>query len=302
MKYSYYLLICMGILSLTLVGCTKKGPSVAQLADTRIAETATAASPTPLPTNTFTVTATPTHTPTNTSTVTQTPTETSTITPTPTKTTRPTHTATITNTPKPTNTFTPTKTPGPFTFKDDFSTRNLGAWPRCVSDCEWKDEKLYVGPFSDANHFHEIICEACDGFKFYRMAADMAFVEGQVDRTFGFVIAENYDFMVYFGISPWQFANVSKWDNSIGDWIELISQRQMWNTMVKPSYATNHLEVLVQPGSGGSNADYIFKINGKTAYVINNQPIRVSQVGLGIGWQAMGVWYDNFEFEEIEVK
>ncbi len=134
------------------------------------------------------------------------------------------------------------------------------------------------------------------------MSADMTFVEGQVDRYFGFVSAENRDFTIFFGISPWQFAIVTKWDNSLRNWTDLISQSQMWNGMVKPSYATNHLEAIVQPNADGSSADYIFKINGKTAYVINKQPARISQVGFAIGWQAMGVWYDNFEFEEIEVK
>ncbi len=292
-----FIVIILGVSS-----CAPKGPSAAQLADTRIAETVAAASPTPLPTNTATVTDTPTLTPTYTPTITLTPTMTPTDTPTPTPTKRPTHTPTATNTPKPTNTFTPTRTPGPFTFKDDFTKEDLSAWPKCIFDCEWKDGKLYVGPFSDPSSFHDIPCEACGEYPYYRMSADMAFVEGQVDRFFGFITADNSDFSIFYGISPYQAALITKWDYSLRDWVDLISPGQMWNSLVKASYATNHLEAIVRPGQGGAGADYIFKINGKNAYIFNGQPIKTSKVGLGIAWQAMGVWYDNFEFEEIEVK
>ncbi len=172
----------------------------------------------------------------------------------------------------------------------------------CLFDCEWKDGKLYVGPFTDPNSFHQIYCDGCGKYKFYRMSADMAFVTGQVDRHFGFITADNNDFAIFFGISPWQHAVVLKWDYSIRDWIELISRAKMWTHLINASYGTNHLEAIVQPRPDGTSADYIFKINGKVAYRIDSQPVKASEVGLGIDWQAMGVWFDNFEFEEIEVK
>jgi len=299
MRHRPSLLAIVLILLFGLASC-KKGPSAEELASTHAAETAAAASPTPLPTDTPTVTATPTDTatPTSTHTPTQTPTVTATATPTDT----PTNTPTATKTPTPTKTFTPTKTPGPFTFKDDFSSRNLDAWPMCIFNCEWKDGKLYMGPYSDDNDFHEVLCEACGRYKYYRMSVDTTFVEGYADRPWGLTIAANNSFSVFFGISPFQFAVVSKWDYSVGEWIDLISSRQQWTTLINPSYGNNHLEVIISPNQAGTGADYTIKINGKNAYVIPSQQARASQVGFAIGWQSMGVWYDNFEFEEIEEK
>ena len=161
---------------------------------------------------------------------------------------------------------------------------------------------MYIGPFSDPTNFHQVMCEGCEQFKYYRISVDTAFVDGYADRFWGFLLAENEDFSVFFGISPFQAALVTKWDYSVGDWVDLISQGQMWKSIINPSYGTNHLEVFVEPAGSGTGVDYTIKINGKNAYVITSQPVKTSQVGFAIGWQAMGVWYDNFEFEEIEVK
>jgi hypothetical protein len=300
MKRYLSMIFCGLGLLIALTACGEKGPNAEQLAETRIAETAAAASPTPLPTDTPTITVTPTDTATPTST--STPTQTPTVTATPTPTDTPTDTATVTKTPTPTKTFTPTKTPGPFTFKDDFSSKNLDAWPMCIFNCEWKDGKLYMGPFSDDNDFHQVLCEACGRYKYYRIAVDTTFVEGFADRWWGLIAAENTTFSLFFGISPFQFAIVTKWEYTNRKWVDLISQRQSWNALVNPSYGTNHLEMIISPDQAGTGVDYLVKINGKTAYVIPSQPARASQVGFAISWQSMGVWFDNFEFEEIETK
>jgi hypothetical protein len=159
-----------------------------------------------------------------------------------------------------------------------------------------------MGPYSDDNDFHEVHCEACGKYKYYRIAVDTTFVEGYADRWWGLIAADNTTFAVFVGISPFQIAVVSKWSYSARNWTDLISFRDSWNSLINPSYGTNHLEVIISPDQAGTGADYLIKINGKNAYVIASQPARPSQIGLAVSWQSMGVWFDNFEFEEIETK
>ena len=285
------------LMVLVVAGC-KTGPSAEELAETHAAQTATAASPTPMPTHTPTITLTSTPTPTPTST--NTPTRTATVTATPTDTLTPTLTPTSTQTRLPTRTSTSTATPGPFSFKDDFSRANLLAWPDCAIDCRWKDGRLYMGPYDDPAYFYELFCEACGEAKYYRMSFDAGFIEGQVDRFFGMVAAENRDYMVYFGISPYQYFHVGKYDEQLNDWV--LSTRPSFSSAIKGTYGTNHLEVIVQPDDSGGSVNFTFKINGKNVYTLYDLPAVSSKVGFAISWQAMGVWFDNFEYEEIEVK
>ena len=129
---------------------------------------------------------TDTPTPTTTSTATVTPT--ATLTPTPTWTLRPTNTPTV------------TLTPGPFSFFDSFASRSEG-WEFCEA-CMWRDGTLIMGPYDPSSYFHVNRCWGCGAYTFYRVAVDVTFIDGEVDRTFGFVFGENEDAAYYMGISP----------------------------------------------------------------------------------------------------
>ena len=265
------------------MGCLGKGQTQ-QAEPTEEATSTRAPSATPEPTNTPVP-------PTNTPEPTATPLPTDTPTPIPTD----------TPTPVPTDTPTVTATPGPVVFTDDFSTQIVGAWGEC-SGCEWKDGKLYMGPFEpSANDMHEIVCEACGEATYYRFSVDATFVEGQVDRFFGVLMGWSEDYYIYAGVSPWQASIIEKLDYAKDLWSK-ISPGDVWDNNVKASYGTNRIEVIAQLSTVAGKVDYYLKINKGTSYVLYTQPAAMSKVGLVIGWHSVGAWFDNFAYEEIEVK
>lgn len=297
------LLISFSIMG--LFSCTPKGPSVDELVQTKMLQTRQAASPTPLPTKapTVTTTATPTPIPTDTSTASPTPTPIPTSTATPTITSTPTETLTPTPPPTPTDTSTPTATPGPLTFHDDFSQKIAGAWSDCKG-CEWKDGKLYMGPYEpsgDSDQYHYIICEACGKAKFYRVSVDATFVSGYADRLFGLMttFTDDGSFMEM-GISTFQFCFIGYHNHVTGEWFLWNPVvKQILNKMVNPGYLTNHLEVIAKPSQGGGS-DYYINLNGRTSFLIYSKPAVNAKVGLILDFHNISIAYDNFEYEEIE--
>ncbi len=272
------------ILLVFLVSCAR-GPSPEELAATNVAETKAAASPTPAPTNTATVTMTPTAT------ATATPTET----PTPTRTVTPTQTR------QPSRTPTATATPGPFTFMDDFSTKT-NAWMGC-EDCKWQDGQLLMGPYppdDSGGNLHLAICEQCTQMTYYRMAVDVTFTEGYSDRGAGLLVALNDDFVLEVEIAPGvQVCPFFKYDFNKSLW-DILNRNSAYPCNIQPGWATNHVEVTVQPAAKAGTADYYLNVNGSNVFVLFAHAVKRSQVGLVMGWHSMGVAFDNFEFEEIE--
>jgi hypothetical protein len=263
-----FLFLVMALLA--TCACRLTPPNATDIASTMVAQTAAAitqtaeaASPTPLP---------PTSTPQPTATITPLPSATPSITP----------------------------TPGPFSFADDFSTKNKRSWSTC-DQCEWKDGQFIVGPFPPGNNADEnlnlIVCEVCEKHKYYHMAVDATFVEGQVDRFFGVVGPITEDHIYYLGISPWQAAVVLHYDYSAGYVKPLFTKM---STLVKASKATNHFEITVKPGSNPALVDVYYALNGNTFYVLTSLNAEESMVGLGMNFHSMTVAYDNFEYEELE--
>ena len=70
--------------------------------------------------------------------------------------------------------------------------------------------------------------------------------------------------------------------------------------VLKASYDTNHLEVIVKPTRQKNIADYYVNLTGKTSSVVYTKPAVPSKVGMFVDWQAMEVTFANFEYEEIE--
>lgn len=207
---------------------------------------------------------------------------------------------TATKTPLPSATPTITPTPGPFSFKDDFSTRNKRSWSVC-DQCEWKDDQLIVGPFAPGNNAGEnlnfILCEVCEKHKYYHMAVDVIFVEGQVDRFFGVLGPMTEDHIYYLGISPYQAAVVRDYDYSAGYMKTLTTNT---NGLVKAGKAVNHFEITVKPGTNPALIDIYYALNGKTFYTLTGRNAEESMVGLGMSFHSVTVAYDNFEYEELE--
>jgi len=48
--------------------------------------------------------------------------------------------------------------------------------------------------------------------------------------------------------------------------------------------------------------DVYFRVNNAVMYVLYSQPALPTQAGLGMSFHSMTVAYDNFAYEEIEVK
>lgn len=273
--YTLLLALCMLIL-----GCAAcdRGPSPEELAATAVVETSAAAQ---AQTETAIAMVTDTPTPTTTSTATVTPT--ATLTPTPTRTLRPTNTPTV------------TLTPGPFSFFDSFASRSDG-WEFCEA-CMWRDGTLIMGPYDPSSYFHVNRCWGCGAYTFYRVAVDVTFIDGEVDRTFGLVFGENEDAAYYMGISPWGGYIVERYDFSTSYWTTLAGQ---WSGSVVGGNGTNHIEVIVQPGANGNTAEYWIYLNGDLLYTVYNRPVTETMVGLAMAYHAQVVAYDNWEFVVIE--
>jgi hypothetical protein len=219
----------------------------------------------------------------------------------------PTATATLvpTNTSLPTDTPTITPTPGPVSIKDDFSSKS-DIWEDC-SDCEWKDGQLLLGPYEAGGNAGEnlnfIVCTGCGEHMYYRVAVDVTFVDGQVDRYFGmlapmtFSPEGDYIRLFYLGLSPWQ-AYVIRDYNYAEEVLKQLASKTSAG-VVKPGKATNRLEITVKPGKTDSTVDITFSMNGKTLYAYPSVTIPSTWVGLGMSFHSTTVAYDNFEYEEL---
>lgn len=186
---------------------------------------------------------------------------------------------------------------------DDFSTRS-DMWGDCP-DCEWRDGQLFVGPYAPGTNpgdVYPVICEKCGTPKYYRIAVDVTFIEGYgLDRGFGLLISGGDDQIIDLEITTGQWCLIWSYDENTNAW-DLLNPRidQVWNGLLEPGYATNHLEVEVKSSGGtGSNVDYYINLNGKTSFIIWTRPAQETRVGLIIGWHSVGVAFDNWEFEEL---
>ena len=274
MKSSIKTLILLVFVILLLCAC---GPDAQEQSATSAVETSAAASPTPLPT------------------VTPTPTEKPTDTPVPTDTPIPTATPTATRTKRPTNTPTITPTPGPFSYFDDF-TSNSGGWEEC-DGCRWENGTLILGPYDPSSFFHVNYCTACGEDSFYRMAVDVTFIEGEVDRYFGVIFADGEKYLYYLGISPWGFYTIDRWHWEDKYWDSVAFEQ---SSAIVPSYGTNHIEVIVKPATNTEYADYYVYINDILVRVLYSLKVEPTWVGLGMNYHAQVAAYDNWEYVVIE--
>lgn len=274
LRTSITILITLFALLLTACGANANDQAALNAANTQAAIPPTVPpSPTSIPTDT----ATPLPTDTPTPVPTDTPTPTPTITPTP------------------TDTPTITPTPGPFTFFDDFTT-NSGGWEGCEL-CKWENGGLVVGPFPPTSNFHYYECTGCGEATYYKIAVDATFLEGQVDRFFGVMVGNADGEQYYLGISPWQFYVVGHHYDSGDSW-DVLDMK--WSGVVKASYATNHFEVQVRPGTKPNTADIVFSLNGSDVYVAYGVPAVPTTVGLAMDWHAVTSNYDNWEYTVLE--
>jgi len=62
------------------------------------------------------------------------------------------------------------------------------------------------------------------------------------------------------------------------------------------------MEIVVKPAAQKNLVDVYFNLNGATLYVLYSQPAVDSRVGLGMDFHSQKVSYDNFRYEELEVK
>lgn len=239
------------------------------------------------------------------------PTDTPTITPTftPTETPIPTSTETPTQTPSPvpSNTPTITPTPGPFSYSEDFSLSNSVSNFTC-GKCTVQDGRLIFGPFPPENNLGEqfslIVCEVCGAHTYYRVSVDTTYVDGPTDRFFGVTAlidadANNLNRVVYLGTSTWQVYTIRDYDYKNSLLKELNTNISGY---IYPTTATNHLVIEVKPAVQPDLVDVYFTINGGVLYVLYSQPAVATVAGLGMSFHSMTVAFDNFAYEEIEVK
>ncbi len=257
-------LILFAMILVVLTGC-QSGPSAQDQAATMVAQTAVAVPPTETPA------------------------------PVPTETQVP---PTITPTSAPTLSPTPS---GPLKISDDFSSKS-DIWGKC-DKCEWKDGKLYFGPFEPRgdgiDQIFAIVCEACGEHTYFRIAADLTFASGVAgDRTFGVGLVEPGKFYGGTGISPSKIGILEAYDFTTSDWTG-----SGWKkfSAVKPGTVTNRVEFAAKPNASGG-VDYSAIVNGKTIVLLSNV-IKRSSTGLKpsiyLGWHSVGITIDNFEYEEI---
>ncbi|MCG2786389.1 MAG: hypothetical protein L6461_14950 [Anaerolineae bacterium] len=264
------LLLSVLVLIFSVLACQVGSPSAQEVAETMVAETAAAASPTPLP---------PTETP-----------------------VPPTETITPTLPPTETPTITPTATSsGPLVFSDDFSADNKN-WKGCVG-CRWQDGTLLMGPYDPKgegyDQAHYTICVSCGKKTYFRLAVDATFAEGFTDRFYGILIGEGKQYQTIVGISPLQYAILARLDYSKGFWNLLnASTENVNNQHVKPGKLTNRIEIIMSP-AGAGQADLTMNLNGIVSFVTYKIPAEPAEVGLYLDWHSVGVAYDNFVFEEI---
>jgi hypothetical protein len=238
---------------------------------------------------------------------TATPTVTPTFTPTLTATSTPTETPTLTPSPMPTDTPTVTPTPGPVTYFNDFSESGSIGDFSCAR-CVVKDGVLQFGPFEPENNlgeqFSAIVCEECGAHPYYRVSVDATYVEGPTDRFFGIIAliekdGNRLDRLVYLGVSTWQIYTIRDYNYKGGLLNELNSNLTGY---LFPGTNTNHILIEVKPSARPGFTDVYFTINGGLLYVLYLQPAEDTFAGLGMSFHSMTVSFDNFSYEEMEVK
>ena len=271
MKFTIYVILFL----LLMAACSASPQDIAT-------QTALAITATPLPTRTHTIT--PTATPSETPTLTATPTLTSTPTDTPTPV-------------PPTDTPEPTATPGPVMFEDDFS-RLSPAWLDCEV-CEIENGALLIGPYPASGAYlqHNILCANCGLVSNYRMAVDVAFKDGVSDRGYGFLIRLTEDYMLTLEITPWQTVVVWKYDFELGMWEGLNGR---FSGLIRPNRQWNRIEVNIKEAAEPTRSDIFIDVNGRTVFVVYNQPADPGLVGFTLYGHAQEVLFDDFEFETEE--
>jgi hypothetical protein len=241
--------------------------------------------------------------PSETPTASTTPTATLTFTPSPTVTETPTQTPS----PPPTSPPTITLTPGPFSFRDDFSEAGSLRNFSCFK-CEVKNGRLLFGPFEPENNlgeqFRMVVCETCGEHVYYRLSVDATYLDGPTDRFYGIVglidaDEDKLNRVIYLGISTWQVYTVRDYDYKNGVLKELSVDVSGY---VNPGVGTNHIGIEVKPSWQPNLVDVYFTINGGTLYVLYLQPAIPTQAGMGMSFHSMTVAFDNFTYDEIEVK
>jgi hypothetical protein len=215
-------------------------------------------------------------------------------------------TSTPTDAPSETPTITLTKTPAPsptateslhpIQLFEDFSSHQV-EWLAC-DVCEWKNDALYMGPYptSGAGQAHYAICEQCGQVTYYRMAVVATYIDGPTDRGYGLLLRGTDDYIITLEIYPWQLVFVYKLDRNSGQW-EILDGR--WAGAVKAGTSPNRIEVFVTQ-SQQRRTDISVAINGKTVFIVWNEPKDQSPIGLLVYGHALEVSFDNFEFEEYE--
>lgn len=181
---------------------------------------------------------------------------------------------------------------------DDFASKS-DIWGKC-DKCEWKDGKLYFGPFDPKgqgiNQLFPLICEACGEHTYFRIAADITFSEGMAgDRFFGAGGVIPDEFYAGSSITPFQFGCLEVFNFTTNKWSGSKIERY---GAIKPGSATNRVEFAIKPNSSGG-IDYYEIVNEKTIAVLYDREALDLQPALYLAWHSVGVSFDNFEFEEL---
>lgn len=209
--------------------------------------------------------------------------------------------ALATATPLPTQTPlpSPTSTPGPIIIQDDFST-NTGRWAEC-GQCVIENGEMRMGPYPITNDGggYFAICRDCGEPQDYKMGVDATFIDGYTDRGFGLLLREVDGSYVDVEITTWQVYGAWFFDNDRNVWAALLKNGWELTGNLRPSAATNRLEVELI--SSGGNSKIHVKINGQLVNTAEIPAVR-GRVGLVVGLHSLGVIFDNFYFEGYPIQ
>lgn len=167
---------------------------------------------------------------------------------------------------------------------------------------------MVFGPFDPENNlgeqFNLIICDLCGENIYYRISVDATYLDGPTDRFFGLtaltdITSTQWNRVIYLGTSTWQIYVIRDYDYKNGILNELNANLSGY---INPGVSTNHLVIEVKPSAQPNLVDVYFTINEGLLYVLYSQPTIPTQSGLGMSFHSMTVAFDNFLFEEIEVK